>query len=824
MADVFSQIPCQTRLRQSLAVWLSAAAIVAVTIAAFRNSLHGEFMFDDQIWIVENPSIRHLWPLTDVLFPADAPHVGGRPVVSLTLALNYHFAGDNGLEVGGYHATNMVIHAIVALLLFGVVRRTVLLPQTAGAWASGPVAWASAHASAGEHGDSRGLKPTLRPTLLSLAVALIWAVHPLQTEAVSYVIQRAECLLALFYLLTLYAVIRGATTAADQRWRRAGWYLLSFVACLLGMATKEVMVTAPLVVLLYDAIFLSGSLGRTFAARRGLYAAMAATWGVLAWVLATTNFHAETTGFGVLRFTPWQYLCIEPSVLVMYLRLALWPDALCFAYDLQPVTMASAIVIPGLIILGLLAATGWALAKRLKIGFLGAAFFLILAPTSSFIPILDAAFEHRMYLPLAPLIALVTIGGYWAWEQTVMRLLGVEGSARTYLTALPAVAVLVAIAVLAWLTIERNRDYESEFSIWRDTAAKRPNNPRAHYNLARALSQRGEKAAAMAEYRETLRADPNYPEAYQNLGGELALQGKFDEAIPLFERAIAVKPEYAEAHFNLGLALAKQARLDLAIAQFRAALEIKPGYWDAHYLLGRTLALKGNVAAAAAEVSQAIKLKPRSAPAHAFLALLLTQLGRLAEAEMHAKAALTIDADSADGHAALARVLMLEEHDEQAIASFRKAIEADPKNAQLHFYLGEVLMRRGQVKSAVGHWRTAAALQPDDIQILYQLAWTLATSPDAAVRNGPDAVASARRASLLAKGQNPAILAAWAAGEAEIGQFPKAVELAERAIELAGKAPDQAAFVAAVAAQIKLYESGRAFRGTGDATPQWQPQ
>ncbi len=250
------------------ATLLAASAIIVVTVAAYSNSLHGKFMFDDRVWIVENPSIKHLWPLGDVLLPADAAPVGGRPIVSVSLAVNYALGR---LDVRGYHAVNLAIHICAALVLFGVVRRTLTLPRLRDRFASAA-------------------------TLLAAIVALVWAVHPIQTEAVSYVIQRAESLVGLFYLLTLYCFIRGTTARSPLTFL---WYLACFVACLLGMATKEVMVSAPIVLLLYDRTFLAGTFRQSLAARWRLYLALAGTWLVLAWVLVATSFHADTTGLGV---------------------------------------------------------------------------------------------------------------------------------------------------------------------------------------------------------------------------------------------------------------------------------------------------------------------------------------------------------------------------------------------------------------------------------------------------------------------------------------------------------------------------------------------
>jgi protein O-mannosyl-transferase len=780
-----------------------AAIIVLAGIAAYHNSLRGEFMFDDQSWVIDNPSIRHLWPLAKVLFPADPEHVGGRPVVSLTLALNYHF-GE--LEVWGYHALNLGIHVLAALALFGIVRRTLRLRRPA-------VAWASVHA-AQRTADSRGMKPTLPPTsdLLALAVALLWLVHPLQTESVAYVIQRAESLVGLFYLLTLYAVIRGATAGADHSRSRWAWYSSAIVFCLFGMSTKEVMATAPIVILLYDAIFLSGSFRRALVERRGLYLAMVATWSVLVWVLVSTNFHAETTGFRVPRFTSWSYFLTEPEVLVNYLRLAIWPDALCFAYDLDPAVTPERIIGPGFLILGLLVLTGWALVKRPALGFLGAAFFLILAPTSTVVPILDAAFEHRMYLPLAPLVALVVVGGYWLWQRFVAQSEAVNPTHRTLLAAGPVILLFGAIAGFTWTTIQRNRVYESEFTIWQDTVNKRPENSRAHYNLARALSAQGRTAEAISEYRLAIRFKSDRAEAYQNWGGELALQGKFKEAIPLFEKAIEIRPDYAEAHFNLALALSVQGHIEAAIGHYKTALRINPNYPEAHKNLGLLLVLQGKLAAAGAELEEAIRLKPDFANAHTLLAGLLIQQGKPDLAAGHARRALEIEPRSAEAHAKLGEALASQGKTDAAIAEYRLALSIEPKSADFHFVLGLALNAKHETRAAIEHWREAVRLEPNHAARLNKLAWTLATHPDDSLRDGAEAIELAKRAAQLTAGKNPEILATWAAAEAESGRYPQAVELAERAADLAQGQPEQAHLLATLREQIKLFETGFPYR------------
>ena len=227
---------------------LAAGALVALaTAACYLNSFNGPFVFDDVESIVHNPTIHDIG---SAVFPpaAGGATIVGRPILNLSLAVNYVCGG---MDVWGYHVFNLAVHVLAVLTLFGIVRRTLMLPSV-------------------------GERLALAAPYLAAAVALLWAVHPLQTELVTYVVQRAESLMGLFYFLTLYCVIRSSASGA------ARWSLAAVLSCAMGMATKEVMVTVPLIALLYDRTFLAGSFARALQKRWGLYAGMAACWGVLA--------------------------------------------------------------------------------------------------------------------------------------------------------------------------------------------------------------------------------------------------------------------------------------------------------------------------------------------------------------------------------------------------------------------------------------------------------------------------------------------------------------------------------------------------------------
>ena len=345
--------------------WLACLVLAAAATAVYANGFAGRFVFDDLTTIVGNPELRELWPgLTEFV-------TRQRTLTTLTLALNRSLGGT---DPWGYHLVNLAVHVAAGWTLFALVRRTLELerfqPRTRGA--------------------ARGI---------ALATACLWLVHPLQTQSVTYVVQRAEALMGLFYLLTLYCTLRAATGARTRHWQG-----LAVLSCALGMASKPVMVTAPLVVLLFDRFLLAGSCRELARRRWRLHAGLALTWLVLGAtdLVRLLGVSGTTTiGFGMADVSAREYVLTQPEVVLHYLRLALWPDPLVLDYGWPWVESPARALLPAGVLLLALAGSALALRRGRAEGFLGLAFFAILAPTSSFVPVRDAAFEHRMYLPLA---------------------------------------------------------------------------------------------------------------------------------------------------------------------------------------------------------------------------------------------------------------------------------------------------------------------------------------------------------------------------------------------------------------------------------------
>jgi tetratricopeptide (TPR) repeat protein len=574
--------------------------IVLAGLLAYANSISAPFIFDDIDAIQENPTIRALGRAWSP--PHDGSGVDSRPVVNLSLALNY---AAGGLEVHGYHATNLAIHLLAGLTLFGVVRRTLV---RAGEFAA---------------------------TSLALVAALLWTLHPLQTESVTVVIQRTESLMGLLYLSTLYGFIRAV---ADPDGRR--WQVFSVAACLLGMGTKEVMVSAPLLVLLYDRTFVAGTFRSAWQQRRGYYAALAATWVLLVWLVASSGGARGGAAGTAAGITPWTYALTQCEAIGLYLKLSLWPDPLVLDYGTAVATSPLQVLPQGLLVVALVVGTLIALRRRPVWGFLGAWFLAILAPSTSFLPLVTQTIaEHRMYLPLAAVVvAGVLLAHRW---------LGRAG-----------VPVGLALAVAcASLTFLRNQDYRSAISIWEDNVQKVPGNARAHSNLGLALGAEGRTDEAMASLREAIRLQPDIPFAHYNLGLAFSRLNRDGEAVPQFEDELRLQPAYTPAWGDLGLSLYQLGRRDEAVAAYEKALRFKPDYPEALERLGVALASLGRLPEAVARPEPALRLRPDSPGIHQNLGIALALSGQLPQAIEHFERALMLDPSFAEAHLALARAL-----------------------------------------------------------------------------------------------------------------------------------------------------------------------
>lgn len=529
-----------------------ALLLACVSLWVYRNSLDGEGVLDDDINVAYALSSART-----------AEHAVWNPrprqFAYLSLVLNHQLGG---LRVRGYHQFNRFIHLANALLLFGVVGRTLRLPSFEHHFNATTANW------------------------LAWAVALIWLVHPLQSQAVSYIVQRMESMMALCYLAGLYCLLRGATSTRGWVWY-AGTVLLFWT----GIGTKEIIATAPLVMVAFDRIFLAGSWREVMRRRGVIYLIMIAPLVLLLIHIAPYfSSHNHAVGFGHPWITPWMYARTQAAVIIHYLRLAVWPDQLCLDYC-WPVMTLREVAVPAAILLLLLSASVWALFYRPRAGFLAVSFFLILAPTSSFVPINDLAFEHRMYLPMTCVVTLCVFGAHHALRHIAERR---RWTAESH--ALTAAALVIVVAVpLALRTIARNNDYRTAEAMWRSAVAVRPHSHRAQFNLGAALLESDPEEACIHLEKSFSCLLDYWPDrslritTFDEIHRIHRLAGVSERSRELLEREIRRHPDKPLLPYLLGRLHRRNGELESAVVAYERTLELNHNDMHARRELAMTL-------------------------------------------------------------------------------------------------------------------------------------------------------------------------------------------------------------------------------------------
>jgi len=584
--------------------WPLIAALVVLVGVAYFPARNTPFVFDDIPSLLENPTLTSLpAALTP---PPGGITVAGRPLLNFSFALNYAISGT---APWSYHLANVAIHLGAALLLFGLVRRAL-----------------------GDREHAIGIAG---------ATAALWALHPLQTESVTYTVQRAESLAALFILATLYA----STRALDSTRPRL-WSSVAMAACFAGVATKETAVVAPLLVVLHDRCLRYGSWRAALAARGRFYLGLASSWLL---VVALVGSTAGRGGSAVFTgpATPWEYATLQLGAIAHYVRLVFWPHPLVFDYGpFQSLDFRALWPGAGFTVVALVA-TFWLLARRPRAGFLSAGFFVLLAPSSSVVPIVtQVAAEHRAYLA----IAAVIFGLVWTLHRFLPRA-----------AATGAIGLLLGLSTA--LTWQRNQLYASPLGLWQATATACPTNPRAHVNLGEQFTRVHRTRDAIASFEAALRIQPNYVNALYNLGTSLITDQRPRAALAPLRRALELEPQHPEAAYNLGNAYAALGEHSSAIAAFEASLRAQPNRAAAHFNLANSLLALDRLPAAIDHLRRAVALAPDHTDAHFNLANALFQNGQpdLAIPEYEA-------------------VLRLNPHDADAAANLRLARAATREN------------------------------------------------------------------------------------------------------------------------------------------------
>ena len=656
---------------------LAAITLVLAAIgAAYSNSLHGEFVFDDVGRIWDDQTIRSAWP------PWPVFGVTNRPFAHYTMALNY---AAHGYEVFGFHLVNLAIHALAALTVFGIIRRSWswLQPQPERA--------------------GQGLT-------LGFMVALIWGVHPLNTQAVSYIVQRYESLMALAYLLTLYSFIR-AQQSARISWL---WYGLSLLCCAFGMGCKEVMVTAPVLVLWYDRAIVAHSWREIVQRRWFYYLLLASTWGVLAWaMLQFSGDYEHGSLINVEGLTPFTYLTNQSAVLLHYLRLSFWPTGQC-AYYHWPVEYSLLKLLPYLAITGsLFVLSLWLSVRRPALGLVAMSFFIVLAPTSSIVPIVDLSFEHRMYLPLVAVVILACLAWMKVWGMLE------ERASASMQRRIGWLCVVVAAAALGMATFERNKIYASGRAFWEDTHSKAMHHYGSWLGMGTKYAEDKEFDKAEEYFQQAMSMAPNNARVKAVYAGLLISRHDYEKAAELLNLATDLDPSNKDVILNKGILLSHSGQYEEAQEYLEAGIRISPRDEELQTDLIANLCYLRRFDDALATAEANLKARPNSAKATNDVAACWLAQGNAEVAELYCLKAIELEPELPRAHATLAMSLA-DRDPAAAIGHMETACRLEPGSDEFWKALGNLQMQQDPVK-AIEAYQQVLKIRAVDVEVMLRL-------------------------------------------------------------------------------------------------------
>ena len=650
-------------------------AIVLILLGAivYSNTFNVPFILDDETQIVRNPVIKDPKFILDPLklkhdhhdFPNSQDYQGisrNRIIGYITFAVNYNI---NDLDVAGYHFVNLVIHVINSLLIYYLLiitfKTTYFMDAT---------------------GEDH-LNTCILYNVISFFAAALFIVHPVQTQAVTYIVQRFTSLATTFYVLSfvLYAKFRlsGSTPKAVI------YYLLSIMSAALAMMTKEISFTLPVLIALYEFILCNGDFKK-----RLLYVApFSLTMLIIPINLIQTGYLSgnfinsvsmaaqETTE--ISRF---DYLITQFRVVITYIRLLFIPVWQNIDYDytifrsLIDVQVFTSLLFHLLIICiaiylvirGRNKQNGYALLISFGVFW----FYIANSVESSIIPIRDVIFEHRIYLP--------SIGFFIAIVTAVVSIRHTNIISHTYINKLMLFFTSI-IVIFAVMTYSRNTLWQDEVGLWKDVVSKSPSKSRP-YNM---------------------------------LGMSYYKKGLYEDAIRSYKKAIEIKPDYYDAHNNLGIAFIKTGRFE------EGTREIQTAYAKGHYDAGRYYIEKGQYENAIREFKLAIKGMPYYAEAHNDLGIVYGETGRFEEAKSEFKAVTMLDPDNPEGYNNLGKSYAELAQYDDAIKEFENAIKLNPKYAEAHYNLGITYKLQSRYDEALNQFNIVVKLIPNHSGAIKQL-------------------------------------------------------------------------------------------------------
>jgi tetratricopeptide (TPR) repeat protein len=681
--------PLQRRIpsvrRYVLELLICLFLIVGILAVFWQVRTHEFLKYDDQIYITNNPPVKTGLTLKGLIWAFSTTHAGNwHPLTWLSHMLDCQLYG---LKPAGHHLTSLLLHTVSTLLLFLVLKR-----MTGALWGSS-------------------------------FVAALFALHPLHVESVAWAAERKDVLSTLFWMLTMWAYVRYAERPGLKR------YLLVLLWFVLGLLSKPMLVTLPLVLLLLDywplgrfqfgqpsghhqsntAKLKDSGDSRSFVLRLVLEKV---PFFALAAISSFVTFLAQRSGGAV---TPLESLPLESRVanaLVSYgsyIGKMIWPDRLAVFYPYPDVLSLWQAAGAGLL-LGCISLLVILAARRRPYLMVGWLWYLgTLVPVIGLVQVGEQAMADRYtYVPLIGLFIILAMGvpdllSGWRYRRIVM--------------AISASLLLLILMIVTWIQVGY---WQNGVTLFEHSLKVTPNNSISQFSLGIALNDQGKPQEAIVHYAEALRFKPDNVEAHYNLGVAVAQQGKIQEAIAHFTKALEIKPDHANARNNLGVILASQGRTKEAITHYTEALRIDPNNAYAHNNLGLILAQQWKNQEAVVHYTEALRLEPDYAEVHNNLGVALAQQGKNQEAIAHFIKALQIKPDYANAHNNLGIALAQQGRNQEAIGHFAQALRINPEYAEARFSLGLAYVMMGNRRSALEEYEILKRINPDLANTLYR--------------------------------------------------------------------------------------------------------
>ena len=664
----------------------------SLVFLVYANTIFQSFHFDDIPSILQKPWIRGLDKIPQFILSLNQ-----RPLTILSLNVNYAISEFN---VWSYHVFNILFHTGTVLLVFQlgkIILKTYEYrrPEIRKVYRNAPT-WA----------------------------AVFFALHPLNTQSVTYISSRSSVLATLFFLSALALLIRaihewfpkaGGNHPA-QRKKRLVRLICAMVLWGLGFLCKEIVITLPAIAFLFHYFFIS-QLNFAHWLKNQF------KWITLGLVVLLGAIGLRNTLMGKLlassptNYSTPDYLLTQSFVIPFeYLRKLLWPVNLNIDIGFPIITDWShpenwlGILTLVFLIIGLVKITDSWIQFGLFWG------LITLMPTSSFIPLLDPAVEHRMYLPMAG-FCLATGAAVCQLEKTIRATILTGPFSRLALWRTTWTGWFVMVVLMAAMTTERNRNWQSEVTLWSDSKKKSPHIVRPFNNLGEAYDKQKNYNKAIAEFKNALKLNPNYVFALGNIGNVLGKMGQYEKAKTYFRRALQVKPDYAPAHYNLARALSLTGKKKKAKDHYLKAVEIKPFFEKAWFNLAFTESEIGEHESAIKHYKKFLEFQPRYAKAWFGLGMSYFKQGEFEQAiEALLKATQNDDRYLAP-RINLAAIYLQQNQVEQALKVYKKLLLEVGNIPGVHKNLGILYGKniKNPLKAAY-HFREALRLEPSQPQ------------------------------------------------------------------------------------------------------------